>query len=202
MKVLAKQYGEHLVAVAYKVSPSDVAVLSNLIEAEGLVLESATSQYVPAEPTQIAQHRPLPEGALSKSFLPALDPVNYTAEQMALYVRIRALRYVAYCVNKKREVLHKSLVGQDVVYATKVEQANSVLSGATANVGYVDLESKSKGLSLSDAAISILNASENHNLLLFMTESVRMEFSKKAYGLETPADLTQFRSDVDEALVT
>ena len=202
MKVLAKQYGEHLVAVAYKVSPSDVAVLSNLIEAEGLVLESATSQYVPAEPTQIAQHRPLPEGPLSKSFLPALDLVNYTAEQMALYVRIRALRYVAYCVNKKREVLNKSLVEQDVVYATKVEQANSVLSGATANVGYVDLESKSKGLSLSDAAISILNASENHNLLLFKTESVRMEFSKKAYGLETPADLTQFRSDVDEALVT
>ena len=202
MKVLAKQYGEHLVAVAYKVSPSDVAVLSNLIEAEGLVLESATSQYVPEEPTQIAQHRPLPEGALSKSLLPALDQVKYTAEQMALYVRIRALRYVAYCVNKKREVLNKSLVEQDVVYATKVEQANSVLSGATANVGYVDLEAKSKGLSLSDAAISILNASENHNLLLFKTESVRMEFSKKAYGLETPADLTQFRSDVDEALVT
>ena len=109
---------------------------------------------------------------------------------------------MAYCVNKKREVLNKSLVGQDVVYATKVEQANSALSGATANVGYVDLEAKSKGLSLSDAAISILNASENHNLLLFKTESVRMEFSKKAYGLETPADLTQFRSDVDEALVT
>ena len=70
----------------------------------------------------------------------------------------------------------------------------------TSGINYVQLEADTKGLSVSDAALSILEAAEKHEAMLFKTESIRIRYTKAAYELKTHAELAEFKSRLSAEL--
>lgn len=202
MKLLAKSHKGELVAVAYNVSDSEMAILGKLIAQESL---TALSMQVDLQTGGIQSFYDLATVTLSQSPMAVLMPARLLTrgpepELDAILVQANALRYLSKCVNQFRAKSDKKIVDQSVVYAEKVSQAKRVVEGETANVGYVELEAKTKNLSISDAAVAILDAAEAHDAMLFRTEKVRISFAQKAYSLSTHADLAGFKSEVADAL--
>ena len=199
MKLLAKQYGGDLIAVAYNVTKTDMAILDTLIQRESLIaLDSASDSHGLAhQPAKVMQRT---GGPLVEVFPATLHSINATDEQVALMIVSNALRYTCIAVNTLRTALDKKLVDQQVVYAEKVVQAKRVVEGETGNIGYVELEAETKGLSVSDAALSILEAAEKHEAMLFKTESIRIRYTKAAYELKTHAELAEFKSRLSAEL--
>ena len=169
MKILAKQYGEDLVAVVYNVTVPDLAILDLLIQAENLVSLDAQSEsngLLTVQPPKV-----VPRIGHTANIFPApLHAINTIDEQVALLIVPNALRYTCFAVNMHRANFDKRITDQQVVYAEKVVQAKRVVDGdETSGINYVQLEAETKGLSVSDAALSILEAAEKHEAMLFKT---------------------------------
>ena len=200
MKILAKQYGEDLVAVVYNVTVPDLAILDLLIQAENLVSLDAQSEsngLLMVQPAKVVPRI----GHMANLFPATLHAINTTDEQVALMIVSNALRYTCVAVNVHRANFDKRITDQQVVYAEKVVQAKRVVEGdETSGINYVQLEADTKGLSVSDAALSILEAAEKHEAMLFKTESIRIRYTKAAYELKTHAELAEFKSRLSAEL--